>query len=1097
MAQQPRKQARQAAEVEARLRLGAERYRQGLLEEALAAWREALARDPRCVPALLNIGKVLYEQKRTTQALAAYEQAAVLAPRAVPAHRALSLIYLDLERLEESERACRAVLALQPDHPSASATLGGILDRTGRAREAYELLAPLARQASLPQKELHAVAANFGNACSHLEPPSDQAFAVLQRDLARPDLPLDERKETLWILVGLADALGRRDEAFGWLEQAKALIPRDAPQGRRADARRIIEAAIASYTPERLARLPRAAHGSDLPVFIVGMPRSGTTLAEQIIGAHPAAFAAGELRLIPRLAVEALPREAPYPACLDALTQERADALALSYLDALRGLAPGARRIVDKMMFNFEHLGLIEILFPRARVVHCVRDPLDTCLSTYMRDIGNLAENRDMASLGRYYRRYAGLMERWQRVLKIPILPLRYETLIEAPERTMRELIAFCGLPWDDACLRFHEHKRFVRTHSYHQVQQPLYAGSIGRHREYEKYLAPLRAALEGAGEPAPEGIEAAGEVAVSPPEMPAAAGDEERPAPEREAAPALSAGAKRRFDAALGLRGAGRLEEAEAEFERLLAEHPEFPEPLLALAETALQKGRFARAAELCARALEAGARPAAAHFLRARALAELGEREAAIAAYRHAIAAQPKLLQAYNNLGNLLSAEGRLDEAIASFRQAVAVKPDYALAWYNLGNALRRRERLAEAIEAYRRALRAKPDYPEVLNNLGNALKEADRLEEAAARLERAVALRPGFAEALNNLGVVLKELNRNDESIRAYRAALAVAPGLADARFGLSLLLLLKGEYLEGWQAYEARWNSIEFPAVHRKLPEPLWDGESFPGRTLLLHFEQGYGDSLQLLRYVPLAAGRGGRIVLEVQRPLLRLAARFGDVAQVIANGDPRPPYDLQCPLLSLPFAFRTTLDNIPARLPYLHADPRLVEEWRGRLGGGGALKVGLVWAGNPRQKSEPKRGIGLEPCLPLLRVDGVRWYSLQAGKRAADAARLAPGALTDLSPQLSDFAETAAAIANLDLVVTTDTAVAHLSGALARPTWVMLRWSPDWRWHLGRDDNPWYPGCMRLFRQPRRDDWPAVVANVKSALEALVAARRAR
>jgi Tfp pilus assembly protein PilF len=473
--------------------------------------------------------------------------------------------------------------------------------------------------------------------------------------------------------------------------------------------------------------------------------------------------------------------------------------------------------------------------------------------------------------------------------------------------------------------------------------------------------------------------------------------------------------------------------------------------------------------------------------HFVRAAQLAKDGRVAEAIEAYQRGLAAQPDFAPARNNLGNLLTGSGRTDEAIVELRRAIELDPGYALAHYNLGNALRRAGQQAEGIASYRKALELRPQYPEALNNLGNALNEADRLPEAAEVLERAVAARPGFGEALNNLATVQKELGLIEESLDNFARAVSAAPQLADASFGYALALLLAGRYREGWQHYESRWACNEFTGRRRHLTDPLWRGENFAGKTLLVYFEQGFGDTLQLLRYLPMVAARGGKVVLEVQRPLLRLCAGYTRWAQLIAGGEPRPRYDLQCPLLSLPLAFDTTLESIPREVPYLQPDPWLVAKWRERLATARpGLRVGLVWAGNPKQKSEPKRGIGLEPCLPLFSLPGVRWFGLQVGERAGDVVMAPPGSIRDLSPELTDFAETAAAIANLDLVISSDTAVVHLAGALGHPTWALLRFSPDWRWHLGRDDCPWYP-AMRLFRQPRRDDWPAVIAAVRGAL----------
>ena len=268
--------------------------------------------------------------------------------------------------------------------------------------------------------------------------------------------------------------------------------------------------------------------------------------------------------------------------------------------------------------------------------------------------------------------------------------------------------------------------------------------------------------------------------------------------------------------------------------------------------------------------------------------------------------------------------------------------------------------------------------------------------------------------------------------------------------------------------------------------RKLPQPLWTGEDLAGKTILLHHEQGLGDTIQFMRYAPLVAARGARIVLELQPALVRLAAGFQGTMEIVAAGSPLPPFDFHCPLLSLPERFATDLATIPVAIPYLVPETEATARWRRQLAPGAGLKIGLVWAGNPAHQDDRKRSLPLERLMPLLKVPGLRWFSLQVGERAGDIARLPGGMITDLSQNLTDLAETAAAIANLDLVVAVDTSVVHLAGALGRPVWVLLPFAPDWRWMLGRDDSPWYPS-LRLFRQKRPDDWDAVVAKVRRAL----------
>ncbi len=491
-------------------------------------------------------------------------------------------------------------------------------------------------------------------------------------------------------------------------------------------------------------------------------------------------------------------------------------------------------------------------------------------------------------------------------------------------------------------------------------------------------------------------------------------------------------------------------------------------------------------------------------------------GDAAAAIAQIERAAAIAPARADVRHNLGFALAAAGRKADAETAFRAAVALDPDFAEAHYQLGNLLRGRRRFAEAEASYSRVLALRLDHHQAHNNLGAALGELRRFEEAVAHFRRASEIRPGYAEAHANLGHGLRAIGRPEAADAACRQALAIAPGLlvANLNRGLALqdlgrmdealacfrqarpadqeypkalacegmLHLLRGNFAAGWEKYEARWRIGDLPP--RDFAQPQWHGEPLAGRTILLHAEQGFGDSIHFLRYVPLVAARGGKVVLEIQKPLLPLARLPG--IEVVAQGDPLPAFDVHCPLLSLPLAFGTSLENIPARTPYLSPPPGRVAHWAARIGATPGLKVGIVWAGSPVQRNDRNRSIPIERLKPLFAFAGARFFSLQVGPRSADLAVIEPMAITDLSGELTDFGETAAAVANLDLVIAADTALVHLAGALGKRVWTMLAFAPDWRWLLARADSPWYPS-MRLFRQTRSGDWDGVVGAVRQAL----------
>ena len=469
--------------------------------------------------------------------------------------------------------------------------------------------------------------------------------------------------------------------------------------------------------------------------------------------------------------------------------------------------------------------------------------------------------------------------------------------------------------------------------------------------------------------------------------------------------------------------------------------------------------------------------------------ALQALRRRGEAMAALCRARLLDPTLAPARTGIGNLLLERGLIGEAVAEFTAATEAAPGWWIGWVNLGLALQHHGLPGEALTPLRQATRLAPDQPEAWHGLATALLMLDRLKEAEAALRRVLSLDPRHAVAHSNLGRALRAGNRLDEARAAYHAALAIAPDHAATRWNLAIADLLAGDWAAGWEGAEWRWRVPGFPSRPRGFAQPLWAGEPIEGRTLLLHAEQGYGDSLMMLRYLPLVAARGARPLLELPAPLLPLAA--GLPAELVAAGAPLPDFDLHCPLLSLPRAFATRPETVPSA-PYLAPPAESAARWAARLPADGGLpRVGLAWAGRPTHGNDANRSIGLAAFAPLLAMPGLRFYGLQAGPRASDIAALGlAGRVEDLSPLLADFGETAAALTRLDLLVSVDTSVAHLAGALGRPFRLLLPFAPDWRWMLGREDTPWYPSG-RLLRQARPGDWSAPLAALAADLAQLV------
>jgi Tfp pilus assembly protein PilF len=534
----------------------------------------------------------------------------------------------------------------------------------------------------------------------------------------------------------------------------------------------------------------------------------------------------------------------------------------------------------------------------------------------------------------------------------------------------------------------------------------------------------------------------------------------------------------------------AGDVTAAEAVLQALIALDPTQARAWNALGGIAQGRNDQAAAAPMFRRALALDRDMADAHNNLGVALHGLGRNAEAIACYRRALALRPDYAKAELNLGVALMDADELTAAAEHLRRAVALAPQLPQAHYNLGNLFEKQAALEEAAASFRRAAELQPDFYEAHNNLGAVLSKTGADAPALASFEQALALKPAHAEAHHNVGNALADLGRYDQALTSFRQAIALDAAHVQASFSEAMLLLLRGELRAGFEKYESRWRLETLPP--RGFPAPLWNGEDLAGRTILLHAEQGYGDTIQCLRYVPQVAARG-RAVLEVPKELLGLARRLQEakpgIDSVIARGDALPDFDLQCPLFSLPRAFGTTIETIPGEVPYLSAAPEAIARWGDRLGDGPGLKVGLAWAGSAQHRNDARRSIMIDELEPLFGLAGIRWFSLQVGSRAGDLARLPGGRVTDLSHALTDFAETAAAIHNLDLVIAVDTAVAHLAGALGKPAFVLLRARPDWRWLLARQDSPWYPS-LRLFRQHQAGDWENVVARVRAALTRL-------
>ncbi|WP_448207341.1 tetratricopeptide repeat protein [Azospirillum sp. sgz302134] len=572
---------------------------------------------------------------------------------------------------------------------------------------------------------------------------------------------------------------------------------------------------------------------------------------------------------------------------------------------------------------------------------------------------------------------------------------------------------------------------------------------------------------------------------------------------------------------AAIDHHQAGRLNEAATLYVRILEADPEQPDAAQLLGTLYAQAGHAGKGAGILRRALALRPDSAGGQSNLAGALQTLGDAAGAEAAYARALRLDPALADAHASRAGALRALGRGEAAARSAGRALALDPTHVEALVNLADARLAQCRPDLAESAARRALAARDGLPAARMTLGSALAAQNRWDEAEAAYRAALAANPDYAEAWENLGALLAKLGRFDESLAAFAEAERLRPGTslwaargtalvamarpadaladfdralaerpADAglRWNRGFARLLAGDYIGGWPEFDWRRHDGGAEPPWRPFAQPTWKGEDIAGRTILLYAEQGLGDTLQFVRFVPLVAARGARVLLEVQPSLVTVLSGLPGVERLIARGQQLPDFDLECPLMSLPRALGTTLESVPAAAPYLRPDPARAAAWKERLGEGREPRVGLVWAGNPRFPGDRLRSPRLEGLRAVLEVPGVRFFGLQKGPGREDLERVPlPASFTDLGPEIADFADTAAIMANLDLVISSCTGPAHLAGALGVPLWVVLPFSPDWRWLLDREDSPWYP-TARLFRQARVGDWAEVAARVADALQ---------
>jgi tetratricopeptide (TPR) repeat protein len=538
----------------------------------------------------------------------------------------------------------------------------------------------------------------------------------------------------------------------------------------------------------------------------------------------------------------------------------------------------------------------------------------------------------------------------------------------------------------------------------------------------------------------------------------------------------------------AVALHQQGDLARAEKIYTRILKARRDHFDALHLLGLLKHQAGKAGEAYRLISAALAVNARSADARCNLGLVLHTLKRDADALASFEQALALDPRHVEALNNRGTALLKLGRPADALDAFERLLAASPRHLEARVNRANALLDLDRVEEAIAAYDAVLAVQPGHAGGHFNRGNALARRDRWQEAIVAYDRAIMLTPGYVKAHNNRGLALKALNRDQEALASYGRAIALDKDFAEARLNAAHVLLTIGDFARGFPAYEWRWKIPAMAPHRRAFRQPLWLGTpNIGGKTILLHAEQGLGDTIHFARYAKPLARAGAKVVLEVAPALKPLLSTMDGAVRVVAQGEALPAFDLHCPLASLPLALKTELISIPAEIPYFAAPTERLEKWRPRMEELARPRIALAWSGNAAHANDRNRSIPLARLAPLWSREGASFVSVQREVREGDASVLAGAArLVHFGEELFDFADTAAVLALADLVISVDSAVAHLAGAMGRPAWILLPFSPDWRWMLAREDSPWYP-TARLFRQPAIGDWESVIERLRREL----------
>ena len=959
--------------------LGVLLFNAGGLNKAFESFANAVRLEPNNSIFHRNLGEISRRLGNLAQARLCGEAACKLAPKDVDAHYNLGLAYTDSGDYTKAIQTYKKAVKLDPKHGLSWNNLGSALEQQGdkkAALKAYKKAIALNAQHAEAQNNAGAIFSEQGkldqareafSAAIAAKPtfveshynlsslksytPSDPHLAMLEAVYAQREKLTSHARIRYDFALGKAlDDIGQYDRAFAAYDEGNRIQHSLLPVNEeKADA--LLEAILTTFTPEffkERARWSGAKPRGKTPIFIVGMPRSGTTLLEQILCSHKSVYGAGELTDLNEVVTEythANAQESFVPGVVN-LNREQVKKLGQEYLERVWKLSPDSKFITDKMPANFFYLGLIHLALPNAKIIHAMRDPMDSCFSCFSRLFNDTMEFAyDQGTLGRYYRRYITLMRHWHQVLPAgTILDLPYEDMVADTEGQAQRILKFVGLPWDDKCLEFYKNDRLVKTASVAQVRKPIYKTSVARWKHFARHLQPLLDLVREFRDPLDE------------PDI-----KDLKPLP------------------------------------RLTSDVP--------------------------------------------------------------------------SDLANqCLALQGKNDH-----QGVISLLAPY---WSNCG---------LDATAA-------------VLYHLnGISLYRLDRFDEARASYEKSLSIQPNHPTCYNSLGFLLQDMGLMQDALAAFEKAIEQSPDMAMARLNLGMAQLKLGDFANGWENYEARWTgsaeSVQGTFTRPSCPLPMWDGqEDTADKSLLVITEQGFGDTFQFSRYLPLIAGRFKKVGFVCSEPTRRLMEWAFNEKIALFTHMPKDyaTWDYQCALMSLPRACNTRIDNIPGETPYIKVPEPASRHWNGRLeeAAPGRYRVGIAWAGRKAHQYDARRSLSFAQIMPLLQTPNITWVSLQ--KWAPEEARpQIPDNIDwiDWTEELIDFADTAALLENLDLIISIDSSMVHLAGALNKPVWMMNRFDSEWRWFENKTDSPWYPN-LRSFNQPVFGDWDSVIAQVTKALRSL-------